>query len=162
MLSPAVINISADRWVMCRRNFAFVGYDFTSAAFKMQIATIKDVATALLTLTTQTTDVQGIRVSYAGTDTITNLLTNGWLAQSDVDALLATKNPATGVDYVMSDSILLSVVALRIDDATMNGLAMDTDGGDVTCYYDMQITPSGGDQDVYMKGTFTILAGVTQ
>lgn len=163
MLSPAVIDLRADRWVMCRRTYAFVGYNFASAAFKMEIRQTRDTGSPLASLTTQTTDVQGVRLTYSGSDTIANHLAAARLSQGDVNALLASQNPATGVNFELTDSILLSIVAIRIDKATMSALPFPTTRGtDIALSYDLQITPSGGDQDVYVKGGFTILAGVTQ
>lgn len=148
---------------MCRRTFAFVGYNFTGATFHAQIRLTPDAGgSALIDLTTQTTDIQGVRLTYGGTDTIANHLAAGHLAQSDVDTLLGTVNPTTGVNYVLADSILLSVVAIRIDKATMSGLLFPQERGDnQTLYWDMHITPSGGDEDKYAGGMFTVVSGVT-
>jgi hypothetical protein len=160
----AKLDIVADRWVMCRRTMAFVGYDFTSAAFKMEIRLTRDaVGSPLVSLTTQTTDVQGVRRTYSGTDTIANHRTAARLSPSDTDTLLATKNPATGANYLLTDSILLSIVAIRIDKATMSALPFPAErGNDIDLYWDLHITPAGSDEGDYAGGVFTVAAGVTQ
>lgn len=152
---------------MCRRTLAFVGYDFTAAAFKIDIRLTNDASgSALVALTTQTTDVQGVRLSYAGTDTIANHLAAARLSQNNVDALLTATNPVTDALFQLSDSILLSIVAIRIDKATMidpTKIPLPAQRGDVWVgAWDIHITPSGGDEDKYAGGDFIVEGGSTQ
>lgn len=148
---------------MCRRTFAFVGYNFTGATFKMDVRITRDAASALISLTTQTTDVQGVRLIHAASDTIANHQAGSWLAANDVAALLAQTNPATGVAYVLTDSVLLSVLAIRIDKANVSALPFPQEIGDnEPLFYDLHITPSGGDDDKYLGGAFTVVSGVTR
>jgi hypothetical protein len=154
-------NLAVDRWAPFVRVFAFVGYDFTGATYKMQVRQTKDVGSALLTLNTVSTDIQGVRTSYAGTDTIANHLAAGRFDQADVDTLLDTENPATGVNYELTDSILLSLVEIRIDKANVSTLPLNN-GADILFYYDLHITPSGGDETNFVGGQFLVCAGATQ
>lgn len=148
---------------MCRRSFAFVGYNFTGASFKMDVRITPDAASALISLTTQTTDVQGIRLTHAASDTIANQQAGGWLGAGDVAALLAQTNPVTGVAYQLTDIVLLSVIAVRIDKANMSALPFPQETGDnEPLFYDVHITPPGGDEDKYLGGAFTVLSGVTR
>jgi hypothetical protein len=156
-------DISADRWVMCRRTLAFIGYDFTGATFKTEIRQTRDTGAALVTLTTQTTDVQGIRLIYGGTATIAAHQAAGRLSAEEVEAIEAIDNPATGQPYSSGDSVALSLVMLRVDKATMSALPFPASrGGDIDLYWDLHITPSGGDEGNYAGGTFTVVAGATQ
>lgn len=156
------LDLVIDRWTSFVRTFAFVGYDFTSAAYKMQIRQVKDVNPALITLTTQTTDIEGVRTAYAGTDTLANHLAAGRLDGSDISALLGLQNPATGSNFMLSDSILLSLVGIRINKATIAAAIPINGGLDYPAYYDLHITPSGGDETNFVGGVATIAAGVTQ
>jgi hypothetical protein len=164
MLQPANIPLRADRNVLFRRTLAFVDFDFTGATFKAAIKPTPDAdGPALVSLTTQTTDVQGVRLSYAGTDIIANHLSAGRLSQANVTALLKQINSATGARFVATDSILLSIVALKIDKATMTNTSIfplpDERGEDVAYAWDILIAPSGGDEDKYAGGAFVIQGG---
>lgn len=54
-------------------------------------------------------------------------------------------------------------VVFQIDEATIEALpAAPEIGNDLTLYWDVQIDPVDGIKEVYFKGTFTVLAGVTQ
>lgn len=65
-----------------------------------------------------------------------------------------------GVDTTGDEPV--STVAMRISEATVEGLpAASEQGDDAELYWDMQITPSGGVKQVYLRGTFTVRAGVT-
>lgn len=159
MIQPGLYNIGADRWVACIRVFALLGVNLTGAAFAAQVRVRPDASgAALVSLVTQTTDVQGVRLLYGGTDTIANHITAGRLASAP-----EVINPATGELFTDADSVALSQLRLRIDETTMEGLPEPAEtGGDVELAWDMHITPSGGLKDKYIGGTFTVRAGVTQ
>lgn len=54
-------------------------------------------------------------------------------------------------------------VTIAILEATMTALPAAAEiGENLVLYYDIQITPYGGSKSVYFKGTFTVVAGVTQ
>lgn len=54
-------------------------------------------------------------------------------------------------------------IVFQIDEATMEALPAAAEiGADLVLYWDVQITPAGAIKEVYFKGTFTVLAGVTQ
>lgn len=151
MIQPALIPIAADRWVACIRTIAFVGLDLTGAAFASQVRIAPDTSGApLVDLTTVTTAAaEGVRLIYGGTDTIANHIAAGRLN-------------AVPPGYSNSSSVPLSVVGLRINETTMEGLATPLDASDKILAWDMHITPSGGTKDKYAGGTFTVRAGVTQ
>lgn len=150
MLKPAKIDIRADRHVPFVRVLAFVGFDFTGATFKMEVRRYNDEpGTALLTLTTQTTDVQGVRLAYAASDTVQNHIAAGRLRKAP-----------PGLDA--STAVWLSQVKIRIDKTNVVGLPSPEElGEDWDGAWDLHITPSGGDEDRYAGGKFAVEAGAT-
>jgi hypothetical protein len=59
--------------------------------------------------------------------------------------------------------VMTSVVYMRINEATMEAMPLgDPAGDDLALFWDMHITPSGGVKEMYLRGTFTVRAGVTQ
>lgn len=61
------------------------------------------------------------------------------------------------------DGVMTSVVYMRINESTMEGLpAGNEPGDDVELAWDMHITPAGGVKEKYLYGPFVVRAGVTQ
>jgi hypothetical protein len=61
------------------------------------------------------------------------------------------------------DGVMTSVIYMRINEATMEGLpAAAEPGDDLRLWWDMHITPAGGVKQRYLWGEFILLAGVTQ
>jgi hypothetical protein len=85
-----------------------------------------------------------------------------------VRANLGTTGSATaeGIHLVSAglvEGVMTSVVTIRMDEATMEAMPYGTEiGDDLDLWWDMHITPSGGDKQKYLHGVFTIRAGVTQ
>lgn len=152
MITPGRYDIGADRWVACIRTLTFLGLDFTGADFAMQVRSVADATgSPLVDLTTVTTSsAEGVRLIYAGTDTVANHITAGRLT-------------AVPDGYVSTDSVALSQVGIRINETTMEALPFPEERGeDSALAWDMLITPSGGIKDKYIGGKFTVRAGVTQ
>lgn len=152
MIQPALIDLSADRWVACIRTLAFVGFNFTGGTFAAEVRLTPDATgSALVSLTTQTSAaVEGVRLIYGGTDTIANHIAAGRL--SEVPS-----------GYTSASSVALSQLGIRINETTMEGLPFPAErGDDNTLYWDLHITPSGGIKDKYAGGAFIVRAGVTQ
>lgn len=152
MQQPAVINIFADRWVACIRKIAFVDLNLTGATFAAQVRAKKDsTGTALVALTTVGgAGSQGVWLDYGGTDTVLNHIAAGRL-------------PEIPPGMTNSTSVAVSVVGVRINETTMEGLPEpNTLGDDWPGYWDLHITPSGGTKDKYAGGDFIVRAGVTQ
>ena len=60
------------------------------------------------------------------------------------------------------DGVLTTSVSIRINEATMEGLPEPAElGDDLVLYWDMQVTPSGGNKMRILEGKFTVKAGVT-
>lgn len=91
------------------------------------------------------------------------------------DAMLTLENstaPAQGlsVSVTTTEGVPDSTVFIRIDKATIQGMLPFTVSGgapsrapasDVTLFYDLLITPSGGTEDRRTEGKFIILEGVS-
>lgn len=160
MLQPAAIDIEADRWVACIRTHAYVGLDFTSAVFSAHVRAVPDTSgTPLVNLATVVSSaVEGVRLVYAGSATIT-----AHIAAARLLVVPPGTNPATGLPYAAGDTVTLSQVGIRVNETTMEGLPFPQElGEDALFYWDMHITPSGGIKDKYCGGTFTVRAGITQ
>lgn len=66
----------------------------------------------------------------------------------------------TGV--TTTDGVPTTGISIRINEATVEGLPEPAElGDDVTLYYDLQITPSGGNKYRALEGAFVVHAGVT-
>lgn len=66
----------------------------------------------------------------------------------------------TGV--TTTDGVPTTGISIRVNEATIEGLPEPSLlGDDVTLYYDLQITPSGGNKYRALEGNFIIKAGVT-
>ena len=152
MITPARIDIRADRWVACIRQIPFVNADFTGATFASQVRLYGDASGSplvdLLTVTLST--AEGVRLVYSGSDTVANHIAAGRL--SEVPA-----------GYATTDSVALSVVGIRVNETTMEGLPFPQERGTTAEFvWDLHITPTGGIKDKYAGGAFTVEAGATQ
>jgi hypothetical protein len=68
----------------------------------------------------------------------------------------------TIVGVITTDGVATTSISIRIKEATIEALPEPIEtGDDVTLYYDLQITPSGGVKYRALEGTFTVHAGVT-
>lgn len=152
MIQPGRYDIGADRWVAFVRTFSFVGIDLSSATFGFQIRLIPDATgSPLVDLPTATAPgVEGVRVAYAGTDTVAN-----HIAGERLDSIPAGLSSTS--------SILLSQITIRIEATKIRALPYPAErGSDVNFHYDLLITAPGKDRDKYLGGVFTVRAGVTQ
>lgn len=152
MDQPGRYDLAADRWVACVRSFSFVGVDFTAATFAAQVRLTGDATGSPLIdlLTVANGNSQGLWLAYAGTDTIANHIAAGRL--DDVPG-----------GYGSGDSVALSVVGLRINETTMEGLPFPAERGDDAAFaWDLHVTASGALKDKWLGGTFTVRAGATQ
>jgi hypothetical protein len=146
----APIDLRADRHTPFVNTIAFVDFNFTGATFKMEVRLNKEATgAALATLNTVSTEVQGVRLAFGGSDTVANHIANGWLA-------------GVPSGLTMASVVYVSVVKIRIDKTTVVAFPQSNPPGtDVDLAYDLHITPSGGDEQVYVAGKFTVVAGST-
>jgi hypothetical protein len=151
METPARIDLHADRWVACIREFAIVGEDLTGATFSAQVRALPDApGTPLVDLgTVATAAAEGIRLIYAGTDTITNHISAGRL-------------DAVPPGYSAEESLAMSSLGLRINETTMEAIPEPDDAGAAIRFaWDLHITPATGVKDKYCGGDFVVRPGVT-
>lgn len=134
MFDTVTLRLTAGRWVPFVYDIDIVGIYLTGAAFAAQVHDTLDrtAGTPRASLTTQTTDIEGVRL--------------------------------TGV--VTTDGVPTSSIRIRINEATMEAMDVANDaaanGTDGVAYWDIHITPSGGDKFLAFAGKFIVRAGVTQ
>jgi hypothetical protein len=160
MENPARIDLKADRWVACIRYLSFISIDLTGATFAAQIRQVPDgTGSPLVNLgTTTNSSAEGIKLFYAGTDTIANHIAAGHLEE-----LPDNINKATGQKYALTDTVALSWVRIRVNETTMESLPFPLErGDDIEFVWDMHITPSGGEKDKYAGGKLLVRAGATE
>lgn len=147
------LDLAADRWTPFIHSLVFIGVDLTNAAYAMHVRATKDVSgTPLANLATAAAGAEGCRTIYAGSATIADHIAAG--------RMLADERPAT---FALTDTVLLSEVDIRVNEATMEAMPWPAvRGTDLTAYWDLHVTPSGGVKDNYAGGKFIVLAGATQ
>lgn len=68
----------------------------------------------------------------------------------------------SGTEITSSYSGGVTTITILIPEADMEALpAAAETGQDLTLYYDIQITPPSGIKEVYVRGKFIVVAGVT-
>jgi hypothetical protein len=157
METPANIALNGDRNVLFDQTIAFFGFDFTGASARAMIRTAPDATgSALVTLAfVSSSTAEGVRLVYAGTDTIANHIAAGRIEQTDL--------PPPYDQLADTDELALSLIGIHILKATMAfasapaGAAGDT----ISLAYDLLITPSGGIEDKYAYGPFNVRGTVT-
>ncbi|MGJ0508941.1 MAG: hypothetical protein ACR652_17795 [Methylocystis sp.] len=151
MQTPAELPFYVDRWVPCVRRLPVVNADLTDATFAMQVRLTGDQpGTPLIDLGTVSTDIQGVRLIEVATDTLANHIAAGRLA-------------SVPAGYAETDSLTVSLLGIRIDEATISALPLPAETGDnLEIAWDIVITPFGSDPDKYAGGAFIVRAGVTQ
>ena len=127
-------DLTASKRVPFVGTFAIVGPDWSGASYAMQLrASEGSTGTALVSLATASAGSQGISAAYDAT----------------YDLPDETTAPATEVTVRISES---TIEALSLADPSDEPLEL---------WYDLHITPSGGDKLRYMGGRFFIEPGVT-
>lgn len=152
MIQPAKLDLGADRWVAFVRSLPFINADFTGAAFAMHVRSVPDApGDPLIALAgVSTSTAQGVRLMYAGSDTIANHVAAGRL-------------PAIPDGFDPSTVVALSLIGIRINETTMEALTFPAErGDDLELAWDIHITPAGAIKDKYAGGRFIVRAGATQ
>jgi hypothetical protein len=161
MVDRVNVNITADRRTWFVGNYVWLGQDFTSWTFKLQVRQTKDTTgtpLANLGLVGSTPVVEGVVIWYAGTDTVANHITAGRLTS----VIYSMINPLTHLPYVASDSVVLTQLRILVSDTHMAAMPLAGQiGGDLTLYYDLTGAPSGGQSASLMGGKFVVRAGVS-
>ncbi|MDF1506370.1 hypothetical protein PYV61_25675, partial [Roseisolibacter sp. H3M3-2] len=84
MISPGQLALSADRWTPFVQTLVFIGADLSGVGAKLQVRLVADTPGApLIGLElVGAANVQGLRLLYAGTDTIANHMAAGRLSEA--------------------------------------------------------------------------------
>lgn len=144
----------ADAYTPFTDRWTFIDIDFSGATLKAQVRDRKDGGMVRVDLATvEESGLEGLYIAYAGTDSVADHIAAGHLTAAD--AALA--------GLLQTDVIDLSVVEMRIDEATIETMPTAPEiGDDFEFYWDLHVTPPGEDKQVYLFGPFTRIAGVTQ
>lgn len=130
----------ANRWEPFVYVIRFEGQSLTGADLIAQVRLTRDAAGAAM--------VDLATVGSVATEGITIVS----VANEDIDF---------GGDIGVVN-VPVSTISIRINEATMEALPEPQElGEDEPLFWDMQITPSGGDKYRALEGTFTVKAGVT-
>lgn len=139
MTTTAVRDLDANRWEPFVHVVRFEGQDHTDADFIAEVRDRKDGGASRANLITViSVDLEGITLVS--------------VANEDIDF---------GGDIGIVN-VPVSTISIRIDEDTMEAMPYGTErGDDIGLYWDMQITPDGGDKYRAMEGVFNVIAGVT-
>lgn len=164
MVQPLRHKITGDRGCGLNETLTFIGDNFVGADVKMQVRTVADVAgTPLVDLSLGT----GLAWTYTNVATVSAHITAGRL-KTGIYQLI---NDATGVKFVSSDSIAVSILQIGIAANTMSGPPTGAipypaeRGDDVVLAYDIKIDVDNvGPQDPQKLayGEFRVRGTVTQ
>jgi hypothetical protein len=153
MPSPAEIDITADRQVPFFEHYAFLERDFTGSSFAGQLRGVKDTTGSPLIDFSP-----GIVLDYSGSLSVAGHIAAGRLTAEIYDLV----NPATGVNYVAGDSLLLSWLRVSLDVPSIAFVPFPPElGDDAVAYYDIIRTPPASGDEIVMRGKFIVRAGVT-
>jgi hypothetical protein len=146
-----VLNLVAHRWVPFRHSLSVVGISMLDPVYAMQVRTTPDAAgPPILSLTTALSPAQGVSTEYVGSDTIANHIAAGRL-------------DAVPEGYTADQTVTLSVVEIRIDEATMEAFPFPAErGDDLVLAWDLHVTLGAGIKEKWLEGQFIVHAGATQ
>lgn len=155
MPSAVLLPLQADRdlWFVSDP-IVFTEEDWTGGTFRMQVRLEPDMpGSPLASLATVTTAVQGVQLTYAGSDTVANHIAAGRMTAQDASTL----------GYATTDTLTLSIVVLRINSTTMSAMpAAPETGDDLTLYYDLLATVAPLPEQKRLYGPFVVKGTVTQ
>jgi hypothetical protein len=146
------LDLSGGRWVPFEAILRLKGKDLSGADFRMQVRTYRDATgDPLIDFGAVATPAeQGVRTVYAGSATIDQHIT-------------AARLDAVPEGSLCNDSLVLTLLDIRIFEATMRALPFPAErGNDAEFAWDLNITPSGDIRQTWLAGKFTVLAGVTK
>ena len=153
-MQPSLTPLSGGRWVPFVEIWSFQGFDETGADFRMQLRLYPDApGNPLVDMGVVTSPtIQGLHPYYAGLATIAAHIAAGRMVPDEV---------AEGALY--TDQLMLSLVSVRINETTMEGLPFPAERGDDNVLaWDLHVTPAGQVKQLWAAGPFTIQAGATQ
>lgn len=154
MRTPIKWDIYGDRSVDLYESIPVVGVDLTGATFTAKVRTTPDAAGSPLLM-------PSVTLLYGGTNTVANHITAGRLSRRIKNEI----NDATGVQYVDTDNVAMSLIQVNVAAASMVAPSIPPAGqagDDVVLAWDLLITPSGGVKDKWIAGKFIVRGTVSQ
>lgn len=150
-MTPALIPLTGDRWTPFTATLQLEDIDLTDAALAAQVRLYPDTPfDPLIDLTQVTTGAaEGIRIIYAGSDTVANHIAAGRIEE-------APEGMASG------DTLALTLLGIRVNESTMEAMPTGLPGQDMVFAWDAHVTPSGELKQRWFYGPFTVRAGVTR
>lgn len=129
--------LEANRWEPFVRRIRFEGLDLTGATFLAEFRDRKDGGFLRASLATvMDVDDEGITLVSVNNEDV------------DFGGDIGTVN------------VPVTTISMRIDEATMEAMDVATEpGDDGSIWWDMQITPSGGDKYRAIESAFMVMAG---
>lgn len=158
MADPAQFDIIAWRNVDNSESWSFLDEDWTGSTFKMQVRIVRgSTGSPLLEHTTGTgAFALGVTTATVASHVAANRL------ETEIYELI---NPATGIEYQASDTVLLSQLILGQSATNLATLPFPQPpgerGDDWTGYYDILRIPPTGSTDLVLEGRFIVPPGVT-
>lgn len=150
-MTPALLPLAGDRWTPFTSTLQLEGVDLTGAALAAQVRLYPDAPFDPLVNLAQvfTGSAEGIRIIYAGSDTVAN-----HIAAGRIEEVPDSMEPG--------DTLVLTLLGIRINESTMEVMPEGLPGQDVVVAWDVHVTPSGELKQKWLYGPFTIRAGVTR
>lgn len=147
MIQAATLPLVGNRWTPFVYSIAIYGKVLLGASVAMEVRLTFDTpGEPLLSISTS----NGILFPYVGSDTVANHIAAGRI-------LAVPKGMAA------DDNLDLSLIKLSIPEASMEAMPFPPERGDDAVFrYDIVVAPSGGTEEVWFRGTFTVRAGATQ
>lgn len=156
MEQPAVIDLHGDRNVAFDDVMAFFGIDLSGCTPRMQIRAAPDApGAALVDLAVAAYPTQGLRIVYAGVDTVAAHIAANRFSRDEM--------PPAYANYSDGENLALTMIGIHLSKTTMAfaSAPAQENGDSVALAYDLLITPSGGIEDKYAYGNFIIRGTVT-
>lgn len=150
-MTPALIPLAGDRRTPFTATLQLEEIDLTGAVLAAQVRLYPDAPfDPLVDLAQVTTGAaEGIRIIYAGSDTVANHIAAGRIEEA----------PQGMAD---ADTLELTLLGIRINETTMEGMPEGQPGQDIAFAWDAHVTPSGELKQKWLYGPFVVRAGVTR
>lgn len=159
-MRAAEVELIADRWTPFTERLEVQGISLAGATLAAAIRMHPDAPGSPLVALAGgvSAGAEGVRLFYAGTDTVAN-------------HLAAARLSVVPEDMAGGDSLALTLIDIRVNEATMENSASipfpgsgapGERGDDVELHWDMHITPSGGVKQVWFRGPFRVVGGDVQ
>jgi hypothetical protein len=160
-------DLVGDRGYLLRKTITRVGVNYTGWTFSAQFRLYPDATgSPIVSLGSVSDDSEGIKIEYAGVDTVANHI----LAGNLTPAIYALTNAATAALYAPTDSVAVSRLRVTVGATAMSSPNMPApqapnEAGDpVVLAWDMQGDDGGGPEPLQKLffGSVTVRPSVTR